>query len=193
MISKSPYYVNGEVKEEDNILGFKVAYLDKPLELSFTSLKGTQYSYVDFAKCLNYKQDKANTSISSTCREKPEYFCTCGFYSYKNFEHAYKEYISRPGTFLLTVANFGKIIEHEFGYRSEIQEVKYLHYREFCSKYICNKKTFGLALHTSSYGELCEKHYNCGKNQNFKDKITLDDLQQLIMLEAIDNNFLLSK
>lgn len=88
----------------------------------------------------------------------PDYKCTCGFHSYKLLDSALYESKLRFGTVVAEIENYGDIIEHELGYRSEEQEVRKLYIHEECTKLICKSKVTHLSRHRHLLLPRCSKH-----------------------------------
>ncbi len=79
------------------------------------------YEGVNFARCakIPYKH------------KAPEYHCVCGFYAYKTIEYCRRElpFPLRDGIYqhiFGEVELTGKVVEHEYGYRSEKAQVRKL-------------------------------------------------------------------
>ena len=88
----------------------------------------------------------------------PDYKCTCGFHSYKLLDSALYESKLRFGTVVAEIDNYGDIIEHELGYRSEEQVIKKLYIHNECTRLLCKDKVTHLTRHRHLLLARCTKH-----------------------------------
>ena len=113
--------------------------------------KDNHYNFTDRLKCsysiLNYTWRKGvNRAECKYCDSIPGFNCCCGFYAFKNLNYLEEDNICIGGlensvSFIFgEVELFGKIIEHEFGYRAEKANVRKLVKTKWFEKYLSNKE-----------------------------------------------------
>lgn len=68
--------------------------------------------------------------------DAPHLDCTCGFYAWKTREQA-AQMVSEGGLALLDIELFGKVIQHEHGYRAEKQRVLGVQIDPTCNHFMC--------------------------------------------------------
>lgn len=138
-------------------VGWKSGYL---LELIIPEFKGMvhgKYGVEDYFKC----QDWGHRS--------PDVDCSCGFYSFKDKDRAINERKRDKSLFLLKTSNYGLIIDHQWGMRSEMQVLEEIFINNRCARTFCHEETVGIgkerddnyvggSLFPAFYRPLCTKH-----------------------------------
>lgn len=107
-----------------DVKGYKAAYLMKNDENFYlNSLFFGSYNLKDKMSC---ERDFNHLN--------PSHNCSCGFYSYKSIKDAELESYKNKYSIYLKVENYGDIIEHKAGYRSEEIEVTSIFLKKKCYK-----------------------------------------------------------
>ena len=107
---------------------------------------------------LNHGSYGLNSTFKCNYHNFPDLNCTCGFHSYKNYESALYESKLRFGTIVAQIDNYGDIIEHELGYRSEEQHIKKLYIVDSCSKIFCKENITNFSRNKNILTPRCNKH-----------------------------------
>lgn len=128
----------------DEIRSYKALYITEITTPWFLGLNRGSYGLQSTFKCKYHSF--------------PDYKCTCGFHSYKIIDAAFYESKLRFGTVVAEIDNYGDIIEHELGYRSEEQVIKKLFIHEECTKLTCKQRVTHLTRHRHLLLPRCLKH-----------------------------------
>jgi len=117
------------------------------------SIMDTKKSYkiINRLRCayslLNYKWRKGiNRAECKYCDSIPGFYCVCGFYAFKNLNYLNEDNIFIGGLRNMVpfifgeVELFGKVVEHEFGYRAEKAKVRKLVKNKGIEKYLTDKE-----------------------------------------------------
>ena len=158
-------YLPVEENNLDEIVGYKVAYIKDLKNLEFESLFSGSYFWADSFACPNNHTE-------------PEEKCSCGFHSFATLKQALVEFSNWRQTVYLKVQNYGKVIIHQAGYRTETQVLDTIYYTKRCSKTLCYAETQAFGKNENIFKVLCLKHYK--KFQKNKiESYTISQLRKL--------------
>jgi len=129
----------------DDARGYKIAHIESINPIKFKGIFKGSYGIISQATC--FREHKA-----------PDLDCTCGFHSFKNIEGAVREVSKKWSAVLLKIENYGRIIEHTSGYRSQEQEIVEIIFQKNCAKVFCSRESFKICKFLGLYLPLCKKH-----------------------------------
>jgi hypothetical protein len=78
------------------------------------------------AECLNEQYNKKLASKMGTHGSAPDPGCSCGFYAYASLEHLRNNLDSYSANSVAVVSAWGKVILHEYGFRSQYMKIERL-------------------------------------------------------------------
>ena len=167
--------------------GWKVAYLIDPTIPSFRGLFHGTYSLESSFSCY-----KGHTT--------PSIDCTCGFHTYHDYQDAYLEHLSHPGSIILSCEIFGTIVMHSFGSRGESQVILNIQYDKYCSRMYCQRKAVGFAPkykkpkknRANYFDTYCSKHMKRLEKRQIPTSYFVD-FNSIIPATHLKDDFLLSK
>jgi len=151
---KYPYQINnygGNQIEDIGLIevsnGWKVAHI---IHLNPLILSGLSHGI--------YSQSEVSTCYSRDQHVAPFIGCACGFYSFYEKSRASDLLTYARGLVLVKVENYGKIIFHTYGQRSQEQDIISLSLPNKCSKIFCSNNTTNLSQFKNKYKQRCDKH-----------------------------------
>ena len=90
----------------------------------------------------------------------PNEDCDCGFYAFDSLSKAIDVSSHSRGLLLMKVEFYGKIIEHDYGFRAEEQVIEKLFLNSKCSRFFCRRPTVGVIQSRRIWRNVCEEHTN---------------------------------